>query len=225
LAALRHLLQLAHEEWDALPSVPRIRLEPEPQGRVRWLEPDEEARLLKACRASRTKHLAAMVRVALETGLRKSELLGLTWDRVDMSRGVLRLEVTKSGRRREVPMRQAVYDILAALPEPHAGRVWVQRNIRTAFESAVEAAGIENLRFHDTRHHFASWFMMRGGGLQALKELLGHADIKTTLIYAHLSPAHLRSEVGSRPPRRQRKLQRTSLRLRYSVRRVPPNLQ
>src|SRR5881628_133298 len=53
-----------------------------------------------------------------------------------------------------------------------------------------------NFRFHDTRHHFASWFMMRGGSLPALKELLGHSDIKTTLIYAHLSPAHLRSEVA-----------------------------
>jgi len=196
LAALRHLLQLAHEEWGELPAVPRIRLEKEPQGRVRWLEPDEEARLLEACRASRNPHLAAIVTVALETGLRRSELLGLTWDRVDLSRGVIRLEVTKSGRRREVPMRQAVYDVLAALPDPRVGRVWRQRRIRTAFENAVQNAKLDDFRFHDTRHHFASWFMMRGGGLQALKELLGHADIKTTLIYAHLSPAHLRSEVA-----------------------------
>jgi hypothetical protein len=61
LAALRHLLQLAHEEWGELPAVPRIRLEKEPQGRVRWLEPDEEARLLDACRKSRSPQLAAIV--------------------------------------------------------------------------------------------------------------------------------------------------------------------
>jgi integrase len=103
LAALRHLLQLAHEEWELLPAVPRIRLEKEPEGRIRWLGPDEETRLLAACRRSRTKHLGAVVRVALESGLRKAELLGLTWDRVDMSRGVIRLELTKSGKRREVP--------------------------------------------------------------------------------------------------------------------------
>ena len=87
--------------------------------------------------------------VALESGLRKSELLGLTWDRVDLSRGVLRLEVTKSGRRREVPMRQAVYDILAALPDPREGRVWRSGNIRTAFENAVAEARLDDLRFHD----------------------------------------------------------------------------
>jgi integrase len=61
--------------------------------------------------------------VALESGLRRAELLGLTWDRVDFSRGVLRLEKTKSGERREVPMRQAVYEVLSALPGPREGRV------------------------------------------------------------------------------------------------------
>ena len=196
LAALRHLLRLACDEWEILTAVPRLRLEREPEGRVRWLEPDEERRLLDACQASRTKHLADVVTVALETGLRKAELLGLTWDRVDLSRGVLRLELTKSGRRREVPMRQAVYNLLSALPGGREGRVWPAGKIRTAFESAVAKAGLADFRFHDCRHHFASWFMMRGGQLQALKELPGHQDIKTTLIYAHLSPAHLRAEVA-----------------------------
>lgn len=92
-------------------------------------------------------------------------------------------------------MRQAVYGVLAGLRGPREGLVWPARKIRTAFESAVAAAGLEGFRFHDCRHHFASWLMMRGGSLQALKEVLGHRDIKTTLIYAHLSPAHLRAEI------------------------------
>ena len=116
LALLRHLLRLAHEEWEILVAVPKIRLEKEPQGRIRWLEPDEESRLLAACGKSQNRSLLAMVTVALETGLRKGELLGLTWDRVDFSRGILRLEVTKNGKRREVPMRQAVYAALSSLP-------------------------------------------------------------------------------------------------------------
>jgi len=196
LASLRHLLRLACDEWEVLKAVPRIRLEREPEGRVRWLEPDGEQRLLEACRKSRTTHLADVVTVALETGMRKGENLGLTWDRVDLSRGVIRLEVTKSGRRREIPMRQAVYTVLSGLPGAREGRVWPARQIRTAFENAVAAAGLDDFRFHDCRHHFASWFMMRDGKLQALKELLGYRDIKTTLIYAHLSPAHLRTEVA-----------------------------
>jgi integrase len=196
LALLRHLLRLAREEWGALDEVPRIRLEREPQGRIRWLEPDEEVRLLAACDKSRTKHLAAVVKVALETGLRRGELLGLTWSQVDMSRGVLRLEVTKSGRRREVPMRQAVYEALATRPEPHSGRVWPVGDVRKAFENAVVEAKLDGLHFHDLRHSFASWFVMRGGSLQALQTILGHADIKMTLRYAHLAPDHLRSEMA-----------------------------
>jgi len=198
LALLRHLLRLAHEEWEQLEVVPRIRLEKEPQGRIRWLEPDEEARLLAACANSQNKELLGIVTVALETGLRKGELLGLTWDRVDMSRGVIRLEVTKSGKRREVPMRQAVYEVLAAIPEKEReGRAWRSGNIRTAFERAVAAAKLDaDFTLHCCRHHFASWFVMRGGNIVALQELLGHASLSMTRRYSHLAPDHLRSEVA-----------------------------
>ena len=149
--------------------------------------------LLAACAKSKNKALRSIVVIALESGLRRAEVLGLTWDRVDLSRGVIRLERTKSGKRREVPMRQVVYNTLAGLPGPREGRVFKTRSIRTAFENAAEAAGLDDFHFHDTRHHFASWFMMREGSLQELKEILGHADITMTLRYAHLSPAHLRS--------------------------------
>ena len=197
LALLRHLLGLAREEWGALDAVPKIRLEREPQGRIRWLEPDEEARLLDACGKSRTKHLAAVIRVALETGLRGGELLNLNGEQVDMSRGLIRLADTdtKSGRRREVPVRQAVYEVLAGLQGDREGRVWPAGDVRTAFENAVAEAKLDGLHFHDLRHSFASWFVMRGGSLQALQMILGHQDIKMTLRYAHLAPDHLRSEM------------------------------
>jgi integrase len=209
LALLRHLLRLAREEWEVISDTPTIRLEREPQGRIRWLEPDEEARLLDACAQSRTKHLAAVVRIAMETGLRKGELLSLTWEQVDFARGFLRLEVTKSGRRREVPMRQAVYDVLAALPRPHTERVWPAAAIRTAFENAVAAAKLDAFHFHDLRHHFASWFVMRGGSLQALQTILGHQTLQMTLRYAHLSKDHLRSEMSKTETTAQRTQERT----------------
>lgn len=196
LALLRHLLKLAHEEWEVLATVPKIRLEKEPQGRIRWLEPDEEARLLAACTTSQTRALAGIVTVALETGLRRGELLGLSWDRVDFSRNVLRLEVTKSGKRREVPMRQAVYDTLSAIPGPREGRVWPGGSIRTSFENAMETAKVEDFHFHDLRHTFASRYVMRGGSLPALQQILGHATLAMTMRYSHLSPKHLREEMA-----------------------------
>jgi integrase len=196
LSLLRHLLRIAYEEWELLPSVPKIKLEREPQGRLRWLEPDEEARLLASCAKSANPALLPIVTIALETGLRKSELLNLTWERVDMSRCVIRLETTKSGKRREVPMRQAVYNILAALPGEHTGRVWPPGDIRTAFENAVAAANVENFTLHCCRHHFASWFVMRGGNIVALQDILGHASLTMTRRYAHLAPDHLRGEMA-----------------------------
>jgi integrase len=203
LASLRHLLNLAHDEWQVLSVLPKIKLLKEPEGRIRWLEPEEEFRLLEACRASHTRHLADVVTVALETGMRKSELLGLTWDRVDLSRGVFRLEGTsrrsgdgtKSKKRRDVPMRQVVDKILAARPEPRQGRVWPVGSIRKAFENAVAVAQIDDFVFHDCRHHFASWYVMRGGSLSSLQKILGHASITMTMKYAHLSPEHLRQEM------------------------------
>jgi integrase len=167
----------------------------EAQGRLRYLTEEERVRLLAACEKSRNKDLFGVVTVALETGMRRGEILGLTWDRVDLSRGVLRLEITKSGRRREVPMRQAVYNVLAARPEHRVGRVWPDRQIRKAFETAVAAARLDDFRFHDLRHTFASNFVMRGGSLQSLKEILGHGSMAMTLRYAHLAPEHVRGEM------------------------------
>ena len=106
-------------------------------------------RQLDACRRSQNPHLAAVVTVALNTGMRRGEVMGLTWERVDLARGVLMLEETKNGRRCEVPMNRAVYDALAALTGANAegpvfrkssGAAW--GSIRTAFERACAAAQV-----------------------------------------------------------------------------------
>jgi len=89
-------------------------------------------------------------------------------------------------------MRQVVYEILTALPGQREGRVFKVRSPRNAFESAVAVAKIDDLHFHDLRHHFASHFMMRGGDLLALQKILGHASVTMTQKYAHLSPSYLR---------------------------------
>ena len=115
LALLRHLLRLAHDEWELLEVVPRIRMEKEPEGRLRWLTPEEANRLLDVCRESRNADLLDLVEFGLFTGLRQGEELSLTWDRVDRARGVILLDVTKNGRRREVPLNSRAD---AVLPSP-----------------------------------------------------------------------------------------------------------
>ena len=196
LALLRHLLRLAHEEWEVLPSVPKIRLEREAEGRLRWLSQEEIAALLAACQKSKNPELYAAVVIAINTGLRRAELLELTWDRVDRSRGVIRLELTKSGRRREVPLNDDSDAALVSLGPRSSGRVFRDGSIRTAYENAVIAAKLDDVTFHTLRHTFASWAVQRGVSLPELKELLGHSSIGMTMRYAHLAPEHLRSAVS-----------------------------
>jgi integrase len=114
---------------------------------------------------------------------------------------VILLERTKSGKRREVPMNSATDAALHALGDKAEGYVFRKMSgvawgsIRTAFERAVSDAKLDDFTFHDLRHTFASHFMMRGGNLAELRDLLGHADVKMTTRYAHLSPSHLRAAV------------------------------
>jgi len=203
LATLRHLLRLA-EEWGYIGKAPRIRMAKEPEGRLRFLSEEEAVRLLEACRTSQNPFLHAIVTLALHTGMRRGEMLGLTWERVDFARGVIRLEETKSGRRREVPMNRAVYDVLTALTgQKEEGFVFRRRDggpwgrVRTAFARACVVAELEAFRFHDLRHTCASWLVMRGRNLKEVQELLGHREFKMTLRYAHLSPDRLRDAVAS----------------------------
>jgi integrase len=200
LALLRHLLRLAHDEWGVLERVPKIRTEKEPQGRLRWLTPAEATNLLAACRKSKNKALPDLVEFCMFTGVRRGEALALTWDRVDRSRGVVRLELTKSGRRREVPVSSNADGVLARRWTPDAtGYVFGSRNwnaFRSAWEAALATAGVEGFRFHDLRHTFASWLVQRGRTLKEVQEALGHQTITMTMRYSHLAPDHLRAAVA-----------------------------
>jgi integrase len=210
LSILRGLLRMAADaECGYLERAPRVRMEKEPQGRLRFLSEDEARRLLAECRRAaehpvsscRSPYLYAVVAVALATGMRRGEVLGLEWSRVNFSRGVIQLEETKTGKRREVPLNRGSYDALADLRRQQGGapvgRVFRGVTVRTAFLSAVERAQIPNFTFHGLRHTCASWLVMRGRPLKAVQELLGHTSIRMTERYAHLSPDRLREDVAT----------------------------
>jgi integrase len=201
LALLRHLLHLAHEEWEVIDRVPRIRLEREAEGRRRWLTAEEATRLLDVCRDSRNADQLDLVELALFTGMRRGELLGLTWERVDRARGVILLDSTstKSKRRREVPLNGRADAVLARRGSKATGPVFSSRrwdHYRTAWDLAVGRAKLDDFRFHDLRHTFASWAVQAGASLQEVKDLLGHASLAMTLRYGHLAPEHLRTAVA-----------------------------
>jgi integrase len=198
LELLRHLLRQALR-WKWISEMPESERERESQGRLRWLTPEDAVRLLDACR-KRSATLADLVELTMLTGLRKGEALGLEWERVDRARGVIRLEVTKSGHRREVPLCGPADAVLARRATPDAqGLVFGCSRwpaFRYAFDQAVKEAKLDDFRFHDLRHTAASWLVQRGCTLKEVQEFLGHKSIAMTMRYSHLSPDHLRVAVA-----------------------------
>jgi site-specific recombinase XerD len=197
--------------------VRQVKLLTENNARVRYLTDSEEVRL----RAETGETRWSVVALALNTGLRRGELFALRWDNVDFTTNVLTIPRTKAGRMRHVPMNAAVRAILGALERrgrspyvlPSAtGQTALdaQNLINRVFTPALQRAGITDFRWHDLRHTFASRLVMSGVDLRTVQELLGHADVRVTLRYAHLSPAHLLDAVETLGSRRTSTTTRTS---------------
>jgi integrase len=197
-AFLRHVLMLA-QEWGDLVVVPKIKTTGE-LPRLRWLRPEEAERLLAACEASQNKALADLVAFTLHTGLRQSEVLGLTWARVDRATGLIHLDKTKNGDARTVALDEVADDVLARRGSPGiAGYVFGSSNwnsFRSAWETAVRVARLDDVRFHTLRHTFASWLVQSGVNLQEIQRLLGHRSLAMTLRYGHLAPESQRLAVA-----------------------------
>ena len=206
LAVLSHCFTMAVQEWQWCDDNPvrTISKPREPRGRVRFLSDQERYQLLEASQASRNPYLYTIVVLALATGARRGELLGLQWPDVDMKRGTLTFHETKNGERRAVPLTgQALtllhqhakvrrLDTTLVFPNSSGGR---PLGIREAFEGAVERAGITDFRFHDLRHTAASYLAMSGASLAETAEVLGHKTLAMVKRYAHLSEAHTRGVV------------------------------
>lgn len=168
--------------------------------RVRYLMPDEVARLL----AESPGWLRPIVLTAVHTGMRKEELLSLTWEQINSRERTIHLVRTKNGRARTLPITDELWKTLSALPRRlHSpfvfaredGSRYVKERIRGAFERALRRARIEDFHFHDLRHTFASNLVMAGVDLLTVKELLGHRTMDMTVRYAHLAPSHTRGAV------------------------------
>jgi len=187
----------------------------EPPGRVRYLTGEEMERLLEACdpeslrknpqNVGRTfskmtdAYLKPIVQIALHTGMRRGEIMGLRWKDVDLKERRITLEKTKNNERRVVPLNETIYEILRSLPvHLHSEMVFPDINgnmLTVAFKRACRRAGISDFRFHDLRHTCASYLTMGGINLRTVQTLLGHKDLRMTMRYSHLSPEYLKEAV------------------------------
>lgn len=195
LEVLRAILRKAVNEWEWLDRAPQIRMLKEPTRRIRYLTQDEARRLL----AELPEHLADMVAFSLATGLRRANVTGLEWGQVDLTRRTAWIHPDQAKARKAiaVPLNAEAVQILSAQVGKHVTFVFsynehkiTQVNTK-AWQKALVRAGIEDFRWHDLRHTWASWHVQNGTPLFALQELGGWESPEMVRRYAHLAAEHL----------------------------------
>jgi integrase len=200
---------MAHSLAAANP-VCRVQFFNEDNSRLRYLTEDEYNRLIEAAKTiGAAPFLAEKILLSVHTGLRQGSLFDLRWAFVDFLNRVVRIPRTKSGRPHAVPLNATVLTTLQTLytermPDcpyvfahptgRHAGQP--VRDVKNGFHTALEIARVKDFTWHDLRHTFASWLIMKGASLRSVAELLGHRGLRMVMWYAHLSPAYLAAEVG-----------------------------
>ncbi|HBU8849415.1 TPA: site-specific integrase [Citrobacter sedlakii] len=208
LALMKAILRAAEHDWKWLEKAPVIKIPTVRNKRVRWLEKDEAKRLIDEC----PDPLKSVVKFALATGLRRSNIINLEWQQIDMQRRVawVNPEDSKSNRAIGVALNDTACKVLRDQIGNHHKFVFVHtkagrrpdgsvtpavRKMRVddgrAWKSACRRAGIEDFRFHDLRHTWASWLIQSGVPLSVLQEMGGWESIEMVRRYAHLAPNHL----------------------------------
>ncbi|HEU0183790.1 MAG TPA: tyrosine-type recombinase/integrase [Blastocatellia bacterium] len=197
LGVLKHIFSLALE-WEIVPANPaqHVKSPKLPAGRMRYLQPTELKALLNVC----PDGLREIVALAVSTGMRRGEILGLRYLDVDLSNRRIMLPQTKNGSGRIVYLNDNAKMVLESLPAGNpADRVfaeWDGPRVADAFERARGKVKLVDFRFHDLRHTAASWMRMSGADIHTVAQLLGHKDLRMAARYQHLSPDFLAEAVG-----------------------------
>ncbi len=166
--------------------------------RDRGLDTDEEERLMEALDQSRSKHLKAIVRLALETAMRRGEILGLIWEHVDLKRQMAYLPRTKNGDSRTVPLSSRAVAVLQSLPRDIAGgRVFKSSEtaVTEGFQRAAQRAKLADIRFHDLRHVAVSR-MAKVLAMHELAKVAGHRSPRSVMRYYKEDTADLVRKLG-----------------------------
>lgn len=201
IAALSGVLTTTVKEygWLTKNPIPNVTRMPDSKGRERFLTDDERRALLVGCDASSLTLLAPLVRLALATGARKGELLGLQWPDVNLERRVVRFLDTKNGDSRTVPLALSAVEVLRTWRKDRlpVGPVFPETvdHVDKYWREARAAAGLTDFRFHDLRHSAASYLAMSGASLMDIAAILGHKTLAMVKRYSHLSEQHTTAAV------------------------------
>ena len=191
LVLIRHILEIARKEWNlglAVNPVDQIRKPNGLKPRNRRLEPHEETLLLDGCSKSTVTYLKPIITLALETAMRRGEILAIRWDDINESLSTLRIPITKNGHPRVIPLSSKALTTLLGTPRGNSERVYeVSPNaFRLAWERLRNRVGIQDLHFHDLRHEAISRFFELGLSIPEVALISGHRDPRMLFRYTHL---------------------------------------
>lgn len=196
------IINLARREWGISMENPvsKVRKPVSPQGRNRILNQSERDALFLAVKPEgrRSPWLEPIVIFALETGMRRSEILSLKWKDMDLDSRMATLETTKNGDRRVVPLSLKAVGLLQGLPRHISGQVFPMSScaVAASFNRATARAGIKNFRFHDLRHTAITQLAARLPNLIELAAVTGHKSLKMLQRYYHPRPEDLAMKLG-----------------------------
>jgi len=197
LILIRHCLKIAMNEWGLMLSanpVDRVKMPPSSPARNRRLEDGEFERLEEAAKQTRNPHIWPVIVFAIETGMRRGEILGLRWEHVDLERRIAFLPLTKNGGSREVPLSTKAAQLLAAQRQRNdttSPFPVTSNGFRLAWERLRSRAGLFDLRFHDLRHEAISRFFELGLNIPEVAVISGHKDPRMLFRYTHLRAVDL----------------------------------
>lgn len=204
MAILSHVIEVAMRDWGFPLSRNVVKLVRRPiirNERKRRLEGDEEQRLLEGCDSGKIAFMRTLLIIAIETGMRRSEILGLTWSDISHNRRVITLEMTKNGSGREVPMTQRAFDAFSRWKENapvDEAKIFpiTPGSFEQVWRRLLKRANITGLRFHDLRHEGVSRLFERGLNVIEVSTISGHKELRMLRRYSHLSADNLVSRLG-----------------------------
>ena len=202
LSVLSSVINHARREWGIGMQNPcgLVRKPRAPHGRTRLLNADEEARLLQELRpvGRRNVWMTPVVQLALETAMRRGELLALRWESLNLEKRTAHLPMTKNGRPRHVPLSLAAVSILESLPRSPDGRVFpiTAAALVAAFTHACRRAGIADLHFHDLRHTATTRIAEKLPNVVELAAVTGHQSLQMLKRYYHPKAEDLALKLG-----------------------------
>lgn len=197
---LRHCFETAKGEWSIplrINPLKAVRLPPDSKARDRRLQEDDGEELMKAMTTPSAWYLRPLIVLAIETGMRRGELLSIRWKDVDLTAPTIRILKTKNGHPRTIPLTPKAVEILSSLERMDERVFPVTPNaVRLAWERLRKRAGLQDLRLHDLRHEAVSRFFEYGLTVPEVALISGHRDPRMLARYTHLRPEKVAKAVG-----------------------------